>query len=68
MWARQEWKEENKFMNEQLLPDVLLASSPETKNRVLTEGIYDYFGERYMELDNLNQSNTREKEPDRIKP
>ena len=34
-------------MNEQLVPDVLLASSPETKNRVLSEGIYNYFDERY---------------------
>ena len=34
-------------MQEQLVPAVLLASSPETKNRVLSEGIYDYFDQKF---------------------
>ena len=42
----QEWNEANKFMREQLIPNVL-ASSPDTKNRILSEGIYDYFDQRY---------------------
>ena len=34
-------------MQEQLVPAVLLASSPETKNRVLSEGIYDCFDQKF---------------------
>ena len=34
-------------MQEQLVPAVLLVSSPEAKNRVLSEGIYDYFEQNF---------------------
>ena len=40
----QEW---DKFMQEQLVPAVLLVSSPEAKNRILSEDIYDYFQQNF---------------------
>jgi len=45
--CQQGWEEADAFLKEQLVPAVLQAASPEDKNRVLSEGIYDYFAQKY---------------------
>ena len=45
--SQQEWEEADSYLREWLVPPVLLASSPEVKNRVLSEGIYDYFVQKF---------------------
>ena len=45
--SQQEWTEANTFFSEVLVPEVLRESTPESKNRVLCEGIYGLFAQKY---------------------
>ena len=45
--SQQGWDEADAFLKDQLVPAVLHATCPEDKNRVLSEGIYNYFAEKY---------------------
>ena len=45
--SQQEWEEADNYLRKRLVPPVLFASSPEVKNRVLSEGIYDYFAQKF---------------------
>ena len=44
--CQQGWEEADAFLKEQLVPAMLQAASTEDKNRVLSEGIYDYFAQK----------------------
>jgi len=45
--SNEEWMEANQFFETMLVPAVIATSSPEEKNSILANGIYDYFVSRY---------------------
>ena len=45
--SQQDWCEANTFFSDVLVPSVLKENTPETKNRVLSEGIYIFFEQKY---------------------
>ena len=45
--SNEEWMEVNHFFETMLAPAVIATSSPEEKNSILANGIYDYFVSRY---------------------
>ena len=45
--SQQDWCEANTFFSDVLVPSVLKENTPETKNRVLSEGIYAFFEQKY---------------------
>ena len=45
--CQQDWEEANTFLKEQVVPAVLYVTNPDDKNRVLSEGIYDYFAKKF---------------------
>ena len=54
--CQQDWEEANTFLKEQVVPAVRYATNPDDKNRVLSEGIYDYFAKKFR---------TRKQKPNR---
>lgn len=45
--SQEDWLQANTFFADQLVPQCLSASSPDEKNRILIDGIYDYFAQKY---------------------
>ena len=41
------WSDADAFFTQQLVPSILSASSPDEKNKILVDGIYDYFAQTY---------------------
>ena len=45
--SQEGWLEADTFFADQLVPQCLSASSPDEKNRILIDGIYDYFAQKH---------------------
>ena len=63
--CQQDWEEANAFIKEQVVPTVLYATNRDDKNRVLSEGIYDYFAKKFR---TRNPIDIRVREPSMTKP
>ena len=49
--SEEEWRAADNVFNSSLIPSVLAATGVEEKNRILSEGIYSFFAEKYGTYD-----------------
>lgn len=59
--SKEDWKRANSYFSQHLLPAVQAAVSPNEKNTILSEGIYDYFAETFGTKKHSNGKHERKR-------
>ena len=59
--SQEEWEETNTYFSQVLVPQVISQVSPDSKNSVLSEGVYTFFSSKYGTIQPSKKNRRQEK-------